>query len=121
MLMVLNMKLMKNMNLVKFQSAERRSVFDIKKEPGAYTESSKNQFQQNLNILIHSFNYSLNKILIHQQKQLLKMNQLEPTDTPKSEESLNDPSQLILMQFPDVLPCTRTSSSSTKPELVSLK
>jgi len=51
---------------------------------------------------------------------MIKDEPIEQTNIPKSQESINDPSQLILMQFPDVLPCTRTSSSSTKPELASL-
>lgn len=102
--------------------AERRSVFDIKKDPD-FTQKTKESITNNsehLNSFIKLFSQQKLEPLTNP---IVKDEPMEPTTTstiPKTQEPLPDPSQLILMQFPDVLPCTRTSSSSTKPELVSL-
>jgi hypothetical protein len=99
--------------------AERKSIFDTKKEPDV-THKIKESISTNsehLNSFIQLFSQQK---LESSTKSIIKDEPIEPINIPNSQESINDPSQLILMQFPDVLPCTRTSSSSTKPELTSL-
>jgi hypothetical protein len=99
--------------------AERKSIFDIKKEPNV-TQKIKESISTNsehINSFIQLFSQQK---LESSTKSTIKDEPIESTNIPNSQESINDSSQLILMQFPDVLPCTRTSSSSTKPELASL-
>ncbi|CAF0762759.1 unnamed protein product [Adineta steineri] len=99
--------------------AERRSVFDVKKEPGQNQKIKEpiSTSSKHIDSFIELFTQQK---LQTSTKSIVKDEPIEPTDIPKSDEPIFDPSQLILMQFPDVLPCTRTSSSSTKPELTSL-
>ncbi|CAF1054260.1 unnamed protein product [Rotaria sp. Silwood1] len=99
--------------------AQRKSVFDIKKEPNIIKKSTESisNTSEHINSFIQLFSQQK---LDSSTKSIVKDEPMEPTDIPKSQESINDSTQLILMQFPDVLPCTRTSSSTTKPELVSL-
>ncbi|CAF1150036.1 unnamed protein product [Rotaria sordida] len=102
--------------------AQRKSIFDIKKEPDM-TKKSKESISttsEHIDSFVQLF--SQQKI-DPSTKSAIKVEPMEPTNIPKSQESINDPTQLILMQFPDVLPCIRASSSSsttTKPELASL-
>ncbi|UJR31061.1 hypothetical protein I4U23_018571 [Adineta vaga] len=100
--------------------SERKSVFDVKKEPGV-TQKIKEpilESSKHIDSFIHLF--SQQKLQSATQP-IVKEEPEIPTDIPKPEESLNDPTQLILMQFPDVLPCPRQSTSTTsKPELASL-
>ena len=104
--------------------AERRSVFDIKKEPSAtqklQQESSSSTDAEHINSFINLF--SQQQLESTTPKSLVKDEPMEQTELPKTTESIPpDQSQLILMQFPDVLPCIRASSSTaTKPELASL-
>ncbi|CAF2754551.1 unnamed protein product [Rotaria sp. Silwood2] len=99
--------------------AHRRSVFDIKKEPGITKKLKEtiSKTSEHIDSFVELFSQQKLDSSI---KSIVKDEPIEPTDIPKSKESIYDPTQLILMQFPDVLPCTRTSSSSTKPELASL-
>lgn len=100
--------------------ADRKSVFDPKKEPDTI------QKKKDAAATVNSDHINSFVQLFAQQKlnpsasTTVKLEAVEPTDLPKPQEPISDPSQLILMQFPDVLPCTRTSSSSSKPELASL-
>lgn len=99
--------------------AERRSVFDIKKDPD-FTHKIKepiSKTSEHINSFIHLFSQ---QNLESTTKSIVKDEPMEPTTIPNTNDTINDSSQLILMQFPDVLPCTRTSSSSNKPELASL-
>ncbi len=99
--------------------AERKSIFDRKKEPDV-THKTKEAISTDSEH-IHSFIQLFSQQKLESStKSIIKDEPMEQNDLPKPEELINDPSQLILMQFPDVLPCTRTSSSSTKPELASL-
>jgi hypothetical protein len=101
--------------------ADRRSVFDTKKEPDLThkLKESASAHSEHINSFVQLFS---------QQKldsatpttATIKHEPLEPTEILESKQPTDDSSELILMQFPDVLPCTRTSSSSSKPELVSL-
>ena len=99
--------------------AERRSVFDIKQEPGA-TQKIKEPISTSSEHVDSFIQLFSQQKLDSTTKSIVKTEPVELTDIPKSNETPTDSSQLILMQFPDVLPCTRTSSSSTKPELTSL-
>jgi hypothetical protein len=99
--------------------AERRSVFDIKQEPSV-THKNKEPISTTSDHVDSFIQLFSQQNLDSSTKTIVKDEPIEPTDIPKSEQPSADPSQLILMQFPDVLPCTRTSSSSTKPELASL-
>jgi hypothetical protein len=101
--------------------AERKSIFDIKKEPDV-THKIKEPIStssEHINSFIQLFSQQK---LESSTKSTIKDEPIEPIDIPNLQEPINDSSQLILMQFPDVLPCTRTSSSSSsnKPELASL-
>lgn len=98
---------------------QRKSIFDIKNEPD--NKSKAKQPISNTTEHIDSFvKLFSQQTLDSSTKPIVKDEPIEPTDIVKLQEPINDPSQLILMQFPDVLPCTRTLSSSTKPELASL-
>lgn len=101
--------------------AERKSVFDIKKEPNV-TQKVKEPTSissEHVDSFIHLFSQQK---LQPKTDPIVKEEPMISTDMPKPEESLQDPTQLILMQFPDVLPCPRSSTSTTtaKPELASL-
>jgi hypothetical protein len=100
--------------------ADRKSVFDTKKEPDVThkMKESTSTNSEHINSFVQLF--SQQKLDPTTVKSTIKDEPIEQTDIPQSQEPVNDLSQLILMQFPDVLPCTRTSSSSTKPELASL-
>ncbi|CAF3336125.1 unnamed protein product [Rotaria socialis] len=100
--------------------AQRKSIFDVNKGHG--TTSKVKEPILNTAKHIDSFVKLFSQhTLDSSTKTIVKDEPVEPKDLPKIEKPIiNDPSQLILMQFPDVLPCTRTSSSSTKPELASL-
>lgn len=102
--------------------ADRKSVFDPKKEFDTTQKKKEVPPPTTVNSdHINSFVQLFAQQKLHSSgSTTIKMEAVEPTDLPKQPESSNDPSQLILMQFPDVLPCTRTSSSSSKPELASL-
>ena len=100
--------------------ADRKSVFDPKKEPDTIQKKKEATATVNSDH-INSFVQLFAQQKLHPSASTtVKMEAVEPTDLPKPQEPISDPSQLILMQFPDVLPCTRTSSSSSKPELASL-
>jgi hypothetical protein len=99
--------------------AERRSIFDIKTEPGV-THKIKEPISTSSEHTDSFIQLFSQQKLYSSTKSIVKDEPAEPTDIPKPVESIADPSQLILMQFPDVLPCIRPSSSSTKPELASL-
>ncbi|CAF1449422.1 unnamed protein product [Adineta ricciae] len=101
--------------------AERKSVFDVKKEPNV-TQKIKEPIStssEHVDSFIHLFSQQK---LQPTTNPIIKEEPMISTDMPKPEESLHDPTQLILMQFPDVLPCPRssTSTTTTKPELASL-
>jgi hypothetical protein len=99
--------------------AERKSVFDVKKEPNVLSKikESTSTNTEHIDSFLQLFSQQkLNSAI----KSDIKDEPIEPTDLPIIQPPMIDPSQLILMQFPDVLPCTRTSSSSSKPELASL-
>jgi hypothetical protein len=100
--------------------ADRKSVFDTKKEPDVThkMKESTSTNSEHINSFVQLF--SQQKLDPTTVKSTIKDEPIEQTDISQSQEPINDLSQLILMQFPDVLPCTRTSSSSTKPELASL-
>lgn len=99
--------------------AERKSVFDIKKEPNVKKKIKEPipKSTEHIDSFVKLFSQHN---LDSSTKPIVKDEPMEPIDIPKSPGPINDPTQLILMQFPDVLPCTRTSSASEKPELVSL-
>ena len=98
--------------------AERKSVFDVKKEPGTLHKIKEPlpTSEEHVDSFIRLFSQHT---LDASSKSIVKDEPVEPTEAVSPPPSVIDPSQLILMQFPDVLPCTRTSSSS-KPELASL-
>ena len=99
--------------------SQRKSIFNLKQEMDATlkVKESISKTSEYIDSFVHLFSQPK---LDPSTKSIVKEEPIEPTNIPKSEESINDPSQLILMQFPDVLPCTRHSSSLTKPELASL-
>ena len=98
--------------------AERKSVFDVKKEPGLLLKIKEPlpTSEEHVDSFIRLFSQHT---LDASSKSIVKDEPVEPTEVMSPPPSVIDPSQLILMQFPDVLPCTRSSSSS-KPELASL-
>ena len=103
--------------------SDRKSVFDAKKEPDVIQKlkESTSTNSEHINSFVQLFSQQkLDSTTTASTKPMVKDEPVEQTDIPQSQEPTIDPSQLILMQFPDVLPCTRTSSSSTKPELSSL-
>ena len=99
--------------------AERKSVFDVKTEPGAMPKIKEGTSTNTKHIDSFVQLFSQQK-LDSSTESKIKDEPIEPNDLPITQPPIIDPSQLILMQFPDVLPCTRTSSSSSKPELASL-
>ncbi|CAM4770244.1 unnamed protein product [Rotaria magnacalcarata] len=102
--------------------AQRKSIFDVNKEHGTTSKIKEpiSNTAEHIDSFVKLFSQHT---LDSSTKTIVKDEPVEPKDLPKIEKPIiNDPSKLILMQFPDVLPCTRTSSSSssTKPELASL-
>ena len=100
--------------------ADKRSVFDVKQEPNLTTKIKESvpTSSEKIDSFIKLFS---EQNLQTTSKSIVKDEPIEPTDLPKSPSDSTDASQLILMQFPDVLPCVRPSSSSEKPELASLR
>lgn len=100
--------------------AERKSIFDVKKE-GEIPVKVKDLEKTNSEHIDSFIGLFAQQTLDSTSTDpVVKDEPMEPTDLPKTEPTKPDPSQLILMQFPDVLPCTKPSSSSAKPELASL-
>lgn len=100
--------------------AERRSIFDMKNEGDIPLKSKEPTASSSEHIDSFVRLFSEQKLNQTSTNAIVKDEPMEPTDLPKNESPISDPSQLILMQFPDVLPCTRSSSSSAKPDLASL-
>ena len=100
--------------------ADRKSVFDPKKEPDTIHKKKEATTVNSEHIDSFVQLFTQQKLDSSTNSTLVKDEPTLQTELPQPQEPLNDPSQLILMQFPDVLPCTRTSSSSSKPELASL-
>ena len=99
--------------------ADRKSVFDVKKEPSTMPKVKESLVMNSEHI--DSFVRLFSEQKLHPSTtSIVKEEPVEPAELPISPPSVMDASQLILMQFPDVLPCTRPSSSSAKPELASL-
>jgi hypothetical protein len=104
--------------------ADQKSIFDTKKEPDVSHKLKEltSTNSEHINSFVQLFSQQKLDTTTTTTKSMIKDEPIEQIDISESKESIDDSSQLILMQFPDVLPCTRTSSSSTttKPELVSL-
>lgn len=99
--------------------AERKSIFESKQE-STTTQKHPKPSSTDSDHLKSFINLFSQQKLESTTKSLVKEEPVEQNELPPKEETMPDPSQLILMQFPDVLPCTRTSSTATTPELVSL-
>lgn len=102
---------------------EKRSIFDAKQENDFSTkikdikDSTAIEKTEQLESFIRLF--SEQKLNVPTESSV-KEEPMEVSDVNQSSTTSVDPSHLILMQFPDVLPCVRPSSSTEKPELASL-
>ena len=100
--------------------ADRKSVFDVKQEPSTMPKVKESIAVNSEHIDSFVRLFAEQKLNPIKTPSIVKDEPVEPAELPTSAPSITDASQLILMQFPDVLPCTRPSSSSAKPELASL-
>ncbi|CAF0848456.1 unnamed protein product [Didymodactylos carnosus] len=101
---------------------QRKSIFNIKQE--IETQQQQTTKSEPIDSILHLIE---NQKLSKTSSSFVKSEPVDPTTTtmkPSPLPTAADISQLILMQFPDVLPCTKTTttiqSSSDKPELASL-